>query len=424
MAEDNMSKLSLSSFLSIENEELQDERKYSCDECDLIPKITDLDIPNERIVIECKTHGKKEFSLKDFLIKSQKFINFNLKCDICKKKEFNKNDEIKFCNDCKNIICSSCISTHDKKYKEHQIKINIDDKDKNIKCQEHSGKNFVYYCQNCSESLCEECKNEHKNHNTPKFNELFPGDFKIEDMKKKNKEYRGIINHYENLIKINNLIINCYENYSQNYNSTLNIINLYKNNIKNESIKDEESNKNYEKYFTRLYKIDFTIGIDRLREIYINNKKFDNYDITLLSSMKLSNLQVLNLDENIISDIAPLEDADFPSLKILSLNNNQITDISVLDSVNFDNLEALLLGNNKIENIDSLKETNFYELRLLNLENNKISDIGALLSEELEFLILEELYLNGNNLTEEQKKNLEVKFSRKEEGKTETKIVY
>jgi Leucine-rich repeat (LRR) protein len=99
----------------------------------------------------------------------------------------------------------------------------------------------------------------------------------------------------------------------------------------------------------------------------------DNNQISDIKPLEsLTNLTLLYLDNNQISDIKPLE--SLTNLTWLVLDNNQISDIKPLESLT--NLTWLVLDNNQISDIKPLESLT--NLTLLNLDNNQISDIKPL----------------------------------------------
>ena len=90
------------------------------------------------------------------------------------------------------------------------------------------------------------------------------------------------------------------------------------------------------------------------------------------ANQKLSSLTTLDLNNNQISDIKPLE--SLTNLTWLDLDNNQISDIKPLQSLT--NLTWLSLRNNQISDIKPLESLT--NLTVLVLSNNKISDIKPL----------------------------------------------
>ena len=92
------------------------------------------------------------------------------------------------------------------------------------------------------------------------------------------------------------------------------------------------------------------------------------------ANQKLSTLTELNLHDNQISDIKPLE--SLTNLTRLVLEKNQISDIKPLESLT--KLTGILLENNKISDIKPLESLT--NLTYLFLDNNQISDIKPLKS--------------------------------------------
>jgi len=92
------------------------------------------------------------------------------------------------------------------------------------------------------------------------------------------------------------------------------------------------------------------------------------------AARELSSLTTLDLDNNQISDIKPLE--SLTNLIVLSLENNKISDIKPLASLT--NLISIGLENNQISDIKPL--ASLTKLTVLNLGDNKISDIKPLAS--------------------------------------------
>ncbi|MCY3744268.1 MAG: cadherin domain-containing protein [Candidatus Poribacteria bacterium] len=104
----------------------------------------------------------------------------------------------------------------------------------------------------------------------------------------------------------------------------------------------------------------------------------------------LSTLTNLNLQNNSITDIAPLE--DLTTLTWLYLNNTSISDISALEDLT--SLTYLNLGNTSISDISALE--NLTSLTSLFLSDTSISDISAL--ENLTFLT--GLWLNNTSISD------------------------
>ena len=176
----------------------------------------------------------------------------------------------------------------------------------------------------------------------------------------------------EEITKLKNFIMNKIEIPNQNIKETLSI---------------EEFNK----------KTGFQIVSNKIEDLRINGKRFNNQNLEDLSKVELNNLKCLYLGDNDINEIIPLQNANFQQLEILSLRTNLISDISILEKVNFPNLKNLFLNNNIINNIEALRKVNFPKLEILGLHTNMIKDISPL--ENAKFPNLKELYLNHNNIS-------------------------
>ena len=129
--------------------------------------------------------------------------------------------------------------------------------------------------------------------------------------------------------------------------------------------------------------------------VELENKFFNNYDFKVLCQLPLKNLRLLVLENNQISNISCLENAEFPLLVALNLNNNAIDDISVIEKIKFVDIEALLLRNNNIKDIKVFGKIKYETLRAVDLRDNKIEDITPFENHQLS--LLQCLYLLGNN---------------------------
>lgn len=160
-------------------------------------------------------------------------------------------------------------------------------------------------------------------------------------------------------------------------------------------------------YNNNITDIDVLGGLTELKNLVINNNKIK--DINALSSLtnmvglELANNQIIDisslgamtqlkwvtLQENQITSIEPLQYLTNYE-KTLKLNDNLISDVSPLE--NFENLEALYLRNNQITDISAL--SNMVNMKELYLADNQITDISALSS----LVNLEKLYLFDNQI--------------------------
>ena len=146
---------------------------------------------------------------------------------------------------------------------------------------------------------------------------------------------------------------------------------IFKNNDNNEII-------DYDK-FKNIHKLDLSKK---------NIKTFKNKKN--ISFEKLSELYVLNLSENIISEANDIK--YFESLKELYINNNKIIDISFCEFL--PNLIILNIENNNIESITSLSICT--KLTILKLGNNNIKYLNSTLRIFKNLKNLEETTINQN----------------------------
>ena len=397
---------------------------YKCPDCLIVPEISNINYSENEILLECPFHKENLMDIKNYL----NSLNFNT-CQICNIK-FTSKDSSYYCYQCKKSTCYNCKINHDKK---HNL-ININEY--NIKCQIHFGKNYEYYCYNCSSNLCETCFNNHDNkHNIKPLSDLFIKNEDLDYILKKNKEYNKIIQIYQNYTSLNNIILDTYKNYKNNFYYIKNIKNLIRfiknteiieNKIKNIQKNLKNQSSILEK-FNYKYSTELTIDTD---VIYLNWKSIEHEslefltkieftklrefqsvgtnikDLFFLKNAKFPILQELYLTDNNISDLSILEKVDFPLLKIIYLNKNNIRDISILSKVNFPELNKLFLDSNNINDISVLEKINFPNLEILKLCKNEISDISVLKKIKLKLLRL--LYIKKNKIDYTLKKNLEI----------------
>ena len=176
-------------------------------------------------------------------------------------------------------------------------------------------------------------------------------------------------------------------------------------NEKNEKDRKEKEIKNSKKEKDKIYEIteemifknndnNEIIDYDKYKNIHEldlskkNIKTFKNKKN--ISFEKLSELYVLNLSENIISEANDIK--YFESLKELYINNNKIIDISFCEFL--PNLIILNIENNNIESITSLSICT--KLTILKLGNNNIKYLNSTLRIFKNLKYLEETTINKN----------------------------
>lgn len=127
-----------------------------------------------------------------------------------------------------------------------------------------------------------------------------------------------------------------------------------------------------------------------ITNLFANDRGIGN-DLSGLE--ELSNLQVLNLGINNITDFNCFEWSQLPALFSLDLTANQISDLSQVDFNTLPLLSWLGLGYNNISTLEGVDWTPLTELESLYLDNNKLSDLSKCQwvgLNNLKYLILEE----------------------------------
>ena len=310
----------------------------------------------------------------------------NYTCEVCNKntQKMTPKKEFKYCQECRKIICTSCSKNH-----EHKKKLILVSK---MSIQQ----NTLYNTNNVTTDASPENNNQletNAQNNDNKDNEkeilskdYIPKEEEIQTIVDKNLEIKRKIRSLRLLIKINNILINTYEKYPDNYINNKNISNI--SNQLNSIINDAESTLD-ESVSEKKFKISQKILLDTFNsklntnfngyetKIDLSNRLIlSNTELGILSLLKLSNLEELNLKNNDIENIDALQNLNAPNLRILDISSNKIKDLSSLRSISFNlnKLEKINLSNNKITDIKILNnEDLFPEVQEINLENNYIN---------------------------------------------------
>ena len=319
-----------------------------------------------------------------------------------------------------------------------------------LKCLKHK-KKYKYYCQKCEEDLCNKCllENDHHEHKIIIFDSLILNTNikieKIQDILKENFEN----NKKDNLLIKNlaKIIINQYKEYTC-YNIFKNIDNIYqkllskinKNNANNNIIRKSKRfiDNNYN---AESNEINCVIKENILDASFLIEKNPEKLEILELQETNISELSILenvnfvnlrhfNLSKNRIDNknIAYLQGCNFKKLIYFDVSSNRLNDFSFFERVNnFPKLRKLYISSNKfnddIENlknniynlshieeiglsdgvfsdksIELLKNFKFDNLKGLFLSYNQLSSLSFI--KDLDCPILEEIYLDNNNLCE------------------------
>ena len=136
----------------------------------------------------------------------------------------------------------------------------------------------------------------------------------------------------------------------------------------------------------RVVDISALAGLTELRVLNLE----DNVIADLLRLSELTGLRVLDLSDNAIEDVGPL--SGLSGLSRLDLSGNRIADISALSGLT--GLKVLLLDGNRIEDVVAL--WSLQGLVHLGLSDNRIADVGLL----AELASLKRLDLAGNRVSD------------------------
>ena len=117
-------------------------------------------------------------------------------------------------------------------------------------------------------------------------------------------------------------------------------------------------------------------GFKNLKVIYLHTKA---KDITFFEKVHFNNLEDLSLIGNNFNSVEPIARAPFEkNLKKLDLYKNGIKSIEEFNKGNFDKLILLVLSNNNIKDLDRLTKDTFKILADIKLEENELQDIQGL----------------------------------------------
>ena len=90
----------------------------------------------------------------------------------------------------------------------------------------------------------------------------------------------------------------------------------------------------------------------------------------LISKIRFQDLIEINLSNNAIIDITPLNNMFLPHLEIINFSNNKIEDISPISNLFSKKLSIILLQNNSIKDLKPFLNSNFPSLKILKVINN------------------------------------------------------
>ena len=333
--------------------------QYLCPFCDKIPEILNIHSDNGHIELKCKLHGLISLTLKDYLekMKDNLFTYYKTKCFNCNKEQNNKDNMFKYCYYCKVDFCEDCLNNFHQAKKDHRrnhLDVCIPVNAKNHKCLEHFNSDIISFCMDCQENICEkESSTKHRGHEKINFTKYEKDINKyMSFIKAKNKLLGDIIN-------FNNIILNSYENFQNNYFHIQSLINIgktiedeYQRNSKELDIMIsglEKSHKIQEEAIKSLQK-QFLIDLNgNERKLSLRKRNLGDIGFKLISKIQFLNLKEIDVSDNSIKDIQPLNNMILPHLEYLNMSYNNISDFSSFLQSNFPQLERLRIENNNFD---------------------------------------------------------------------------
>ena len=235
------------------------------------------------------------------------------------------------------------------------------------------------------------------------------GEISEADVLNSKKSVENKIDLLSDIIKTHEQIIQTQELYPENYFHNQNIINIadfieevkeakvHKDNNANETIK-KEAKVHKDNNANETIKID-----DIIKEIETKRKNQDENIEKLANEygVKLDKNEHINKELNLVLKGPKTEDKYkklgddgfkllsqiiFKNLIGLNLANNEIKDISPLNDMLLPHLETIDLSDNLIENIYPLANLVSEYLADIYLQNNKIKDLGPFLNSDFKYL--------------------------------------
>ena len=225
-----------------ENICIDENESYSCTECSSNIEILSINYNKSEITFKClnkkeqNNHGIKTMPISKYIKEMQKNTYLYDKCSMCfREQSLIKNFFLlKYCVNCKKIICNECKEIHIKNCLGKHFFIN--NNERRIKCSIHPEKNNADYCFDCTTHLCNNCleTRKHIEHNTKSLLQFIPS----------NNEKKRFQQCIEELNERKKTIENERKNEINEYNNKLNeyikvIKDEYEKKIKSDEIKEK-----------------------------------------------------------------------------------------------------------------------------------------------------------------------------------------
>ena len=389
--------------------------QYLCPFCDKIPEILNIHSDNGHIELKCKLHGLISLTLKDYLekMKDNLFTYYKTKCFNCNKEQNNKDNMFKYCYYCKVDFCEDCLNNFHQAKKDHRrnhLDVCIPVNAKNHKCLEHFNSDIISFCMDCQENICEkESSTKHRGHEKINFTKYEKDINKyMSFIKAKNKLLGDIIN-------FNNIILNSYENFQNNYFHIQSLINIGKT-IEREyqrkskeldiMISGLEKRHKIQKEAIKSLKVQFEIDLNgNERKLSLRERNLGDNGFKLISKIQFLNLKEIDVSKNGIKDIEPLNNMILPHLEYLNMSSNNIENVKPITELNSKKLKEICLQDNNISDFSSFLQSDFPQLERLRIENN---NFDSTLSESKE--LINEKYKNKVFYIERTAKDFKKKY--------------
>jgi Leucine-rich repeat (LRR) protein len=352
--------------------------QYLCPFCGDIPELLNIHTDNGYVEFRCKKDKEFLISVQDYFKKlsESNFTYYNIKCSNCNKEQkscLKKEQLFKYCYLCKKDFCYECVEKEIKEHDKSHLKKCIPINEKNTRCLEHFGEGqYTSFCNDCHINICEENSHViHRKHHITNF-------FKIEPQIKVITEKNRILS---DIIRFNELILNTYQKFPDNYFHLVNMSNLAESIMIENSRNSEELNFIFEQLKLKIK--------NREDAIKAFNEKFK---MLFTGKEEILSLRKIGLEDD---DLKTLSQIGFSKLKEIDISENKLNDISCLKDINLSNVELLKMNNNNIRSLNVFTEINAPKLEILELQRNKIQSVGPLLKSELPSLQL--LRIEDNN---------------------------
>jgi len=351
--------------------------QYLCPFCGEIPELLNIHTDNGYVEFRCKKDKDYLISVQDYFKKLSlsDFTYYKTKCDDCNKlqmSEKNKENIFKYCYLCKKNLCNDCLQKFSEEHTESHLKKCIPINEKNTRCLDHfdEGK-YTSFCNDCHKNICE--KNSHIVHRKHNITNFFNIDSQVKVITEKNRILSDII-------RFNELIINTYQYFPDNYFHQINISNLAESIKLENSRNSEELNFIFEqlklkiknrkeaiKTFNEKFKMALSGNEEKLS---LRKIGLEDEDLKTLSQIGFQKLTEIDISENRISEITPLKDINMSNVELLRMNNNQIINLNVFTEIHAPKLAIVELQSNKIKSVSPLLKSDLPSLQLLRIEDN------------------------------------------------------